>query len=80
MRITFLFGSGADTDACLSLPSGNAFAETFISKKHRKEVKQLLNVDTAAFKMLYPTSSKMYIQTIYHHSKRGGQRFSKQRC
>ena len=69
MSITFLFGSGADTDACSCLPSGNVFTEALITEKYSKEVKELLNIDTSHFKILYPTSKKIYIQTIYHNQE-----------
>ena len=69
MSITFLFGSGADTDACRNLPSGNAFAENIITEKYNKEIKELLNIDTSRFKFLYPQSTKIYIQTIYHNEE-----------
>ena len=70
MSIAFLFGSGADTDACPSLPSGNFFADALITGKYNEEVKKLLQIDTSHYKILYPTSSKMYIQTIYHNQEK----------
>lgn len=70
MSIAFLFGSGADTDACLSLPSGKSFAEALISGKYNKEVEKLLQIDTSHFKILYPNSSNMYLQTIYENQEK----------
>lgn len=70
MSVSFLFGSGADTDACSSLPSGNSFAEALITNKYNKEVEELLKINASHFKMLYPTSSKIYIQTIYHNQEK----------
>ena len=65
MSVSFLFGSGADTDACSSLPSGNSFAEALITNKYNKEVEELLKINASHFKMLYPTSSKIYIQAYF---------------
>lgn len=70
MKITFLFGSGADTQACDKLVSGNAFARALIHNQYKNEVQALLNTDTSHFKFIYPQSKKIFIQTIYSNQEK----------
>ena len=72
----FLFGSGADTDAIDSLDSGNAFAEILILNKFSKEIKQITNIKAEKYKIIYPTSKKIYVQTIMNYYDKNTDTFS----
>lgn len=64
MSTLFLFGSGADTDCCKELKSGQSFSEALLSDKYDSELKSLLGDDACNFKLLYPASTKVFIQTV----------------
>lgn len=64
MSTLFLFGSGADTDCCKELKSGQSFSEALLSDKYDRELKSLLGDDVCNFKLLYPASTKVFIQTV----------------
>ena len=68
-KITFLFGSGADTDACKSLMSGQGFSEGLLTNKYKKEINAITGIDAAHFQLLYPTSTKVFVQTIAEHEE-----------
>ena len=63
-KITFLFGSGADTDACKSLMSGQGFSEGLLTNKYKKEIDAITGIDATHFQLLYPTSTRTFVQTI----------------
>lgn len=64
MSVTFLFGSGADTDACSSLKSGADFAKALIQDSYGKECNSMLGQDQTRFQLIYPASKKVFLQTI----------------
>lgn len=68
-KITFLFGSGADTDAYEDLSSGQEFAKDLLQNKFSKEINNITGIDASKFQLIYPTSSKIYIQTITKYEK-----------
>ena len=55
-KVTFLFGSGADTDACKKLKSGATFAADIISNKYNSIIESLLGEKLGNFKLIYPSS------------------------
>ena len=68
-KVTFLFGSGADTDAYEDLSSGQEFAKDLLQNKFSKEINNITGIDASQFQLIYPTSSKIYIQTITKYEK-----------
>lgn len=68
MIVSFLFGSGADSCINHNLQSGASFSESVICNEYSKEVKQLSELDANEYKIIYPSSSKVFIQTIYQNA------------
>lgn len=69
MNSTFLFGSGADTDACSKLKSGQSFSEALLLAKYKREVSSLLGSDFSSFQLVYPNSTKVFVQTVNTYAK-----------
>ena len=67
MKVSFLFGSGADTDACSLLKSGQSFSKALLDNSYKDKIKTLTNIETSHFRLLYPTSTKVFVQTIINH-------------
>lgn len=65
MNITFLFGSGADTDCCKDMPSGGEFSRILISDSYKDARNKLLGKNSSQCKVLHHNSTKIYFQTIY---------------
>ncbi len=70
MKVCFLFGSGADTDAVSSLPAGQSFSEALICNSYKKEISEITGIDASNFKLLHHSSSKIFVQTIYNNQQR----------
>lgn len=64
MKVTFLFGSGADTDASDKLKSGQSFAEALLQNRYSHQIKSITGFDASHFQLIYPRSKKVFIQTI----------------
>lgn len=64
MKVTFLFGSGADTDASDKLKSGQSFAEALLQNRYSHQIKSITGFDASHFQLIYPGSQKVFIQTI----------------
>lgn len=69
MKPVFLFGSGADSSVSDSLKSGSSFARALLMETHKKEVDSLLGEDYKDYKIIYPTSTKVFIQTVVTYRK-----------
>lgn len=67
--VSFLFGSGADTEANERLVSGQGFAEGLLQNKYREEIKNITGIDTINYKLLYSNSTKIFVQTIAEHQE-----------
>lgn len=78
MKVSFLFGSGADTDACKNLKSGQAFAEALLKNRYSKEIKAITGIDASHFQLLYSRSKKIYIQTILEYEEKAIDVFGKE--
>lgn len=78
MKVSFLFGSGADTDACADLGSGQVFAEALLQNSYKKEIKAITGINTSYFQLLYPRSKKIYIQTILEYEEKAIDVFGKE--
>lgn len=76
-KVTFLFGSGADSDAYEGLSSGQSFAEDLLQNKFSKEIKNITGIDASRFQLIYPRSRKIYIQTIVKHEEYARKVFDK---
>ncbi len=61
--LTFLFGSGADTNALNNLKSGNVFAEAILKESYKKEI-ELMVGKNRKLNLINKNSTKIYIQTI----------------
>ena len=70
MNIMFLFGSGADTQAYNSLKSGSGFAEAVVCNRYNSQIKSITGLEASHFKMIYPQSTKIYVQTIYNNQEK----------
>ena len=77
MKLTIFFGSGADTDFCSELPSGQDFAKALFTGEFELERKQLLGEDFGRFQLIYPTSRKVFLQTINEHPQEAEDVFEK---
>ena len=75
MKITFLFGSGADTDACCDLMSGQAFSAELLKNSFSKEIENITGINASYFRLLYPRSTKIFIQTIVSNKNRSRELF-----
>lgn len=69
MKTTFLFGSGADTCVSNKLKSGEEFSKELIQGNYKKERGYLLGNDVSRYNLVYPTSVKVFIQTIASYEK-----------
>lgn len=67
---TFLFGSGADTNALPRLKSGQSFASAVIQNKFNREIRNITGIDSSHFQLIYPTSRKVYIQTVIENEEK----------
>ena len=67
MILTFLFGSGADTDANENLKSGQGFAKILLENHYSEWIKTTTEIEASNYKLLYPKSKKIYLQTIYEN-------------
>lgn len=69
VAITFFFGSGADSDYCKELPSGQSFTEALLKddSNNRKIRKAFLGEQCAALYLLTYNSHKFFLQTIWNH-------------
>lgn len=63
-KVTFFFGSGADTDYCSDLPSGEAFSSALLNDDFKKVRTALLGKDTANLYLITYNSQKFFLQTI----------------
>lgn len=77
-KVTFLFGSGADTNACEKLKSGATFAADIISNKYNSIIESLLGEKLGNFKLIYPSSKKIYIETILSNEKKSIELFGEE--
>ena len=77
-KVTFLFGSGADTDACKKLKSGATFAADIISNKYNSIIESLLGEKLGNFKLIYPSSKKIYIETILSNEEKSIELFGEE--
>ena len=62
MGISFLFGAG--TDSVYGICKGASFAEPLLLGKYAEERKKMLGDSVGAYRLLYPQSKKIYLQTI----------------
>ena len=76
MKTTFLFGSGADTDACRDLPSGQGFAAALLKNRYSAAIKSIAGIDEH-FQLVYHSSRKVFIQTIANWKDEAEQVFGK---
>lgn len=67
--ITFLFGSGADTCANKNLKSGASFSEGLLTGGFFEERKKILGDEISRYRLVYPQSKKVFIQTINNYPK-----------
>lgn len=77
-KVVFLFGSGADTDACDKLGSGADFSKSLLTNAYKKEMRNLVDWDTSHFQLVSPNSTKVFIQTIVNHGEEAEGVFGKQ--
>lgn len=66
-KITFFFGSGADTDYCQEMPSGEAFSSALLSDDFKRERTILLGENTASLYLITYNSRKFFLQTIANY-------------
>lgn len=64
IRITFLFGSGADSDYCETMPSGKAFTRALLKEEGKKARKMMLGEECANLYLVTYNSRKFFLQTI----------------
>ena len=64
MAITFLFGSGADTDYCEKLKSGASFSAALLKDCYKKERKQLLAEKSSQYSLVRSNSVNVFLKTI----------------
>ena len=62
MGISFLFGAGADS--VYGICKGASFAEPLLLGKYAEERKKMLGDSMGEYRLLYPQSKKIYLQTI----------------
>lgn len=62
--ITFLFGSGADSDYNARLKSGASFARVLLLDMYAKERRQLVGENYANYKLIHPNSTKVFLQSV----------------
>ncbi len=75
-KVTFLFGSGADTDACEKMPSGRGFSKVLLKNKYGDEIRKITGINASHFRLLYPNSRKIYFQTIVSHEREARKTFN----
>lgn len=67
--ITFLFGSGADSDFNENLKSGNSFAELLIKNKYSEQIKSITeNAIDKDIQLIHHSSTKVFLKTVETHS------------
>lgn len=76
--ISFLFGSGADTCANEKLQSGASFSKALLTDGCKKERKSILGETKADYRLVYPTSRKVFIQSIVANEKEARTIFDRQ--
>lgn len=64
MKSLFFFGSGADSDFCDRLKSGQSFASTLLLGSYKAESEMLNGEEFKSYRLIYPSSAKIYLQTI----------------
>lgn len=64
MKSTFLFGSGADTDASDKLKSGQSFAEALLQNRYSRQIKSITEIDAAHFQLIYSGSKKFTFKQL----------------
>lgn len=68
-EITVLFGSGADTDYCKSLPAGASFSKALLHNEYSDNLKKLLGNSFKQYHLIHHNSKKFFLQTIIENSK-----------
>ena len=64
MSITFLFGSGADSDYCRSLPSGAAFSSALLTDQYKKQRQCISPGRSNHHSLVRPNSINVFLKTI----------------
>ena len=64
MKTLFFFGSGADSDYCDRLKSGQSFVNALLLGKYQEEAEKLNGDEFKTYRLIYPSSTKVYLQTI----------------
>lgn len=64
MKTLFFFGSGADSDYCDRLKSGQSFVSALLLGNYKSEAENLNGSEFKTYKLIYPSSTKFYLQTI----------------
>ena len=72
--VTFLFGAGADVD--YGLHEGTSFISPLLLDGYKKERKQLLGENVGTYKLIYPQSTKVYLQTVFSYKNEAKNIFS----
>ena len=63
-RITFLFGSGADSCCAQELRSGADFSKSILRNAYKDIIVKVAGEEYANYSLVYRSSTKVYIQTI----------------
>lgn len=66
-KVTFLFGAGADHDACKNLPVGKDFIKVLLTSGNCEARKELLGEKNAQYSLITPNSINVYLQTIVEY-------------
>jgi hypothetical protein len=72
--VTFLFGAGADVG--YGLHEGTSFISPLLLDGYKKERKQLLGENVGTYKLIYPQSTKVYLQTVFSYKNEAKNIFS----
>lgn len=64
MKSLIFFGSGADSDYCDKLKSGQSFVSALLIGKFTAEAEKLNGEEYKSYRLIYPSSTKVYLQTI----------------
>ena len=67
MKPLFFLGSGADSDFCDQLKSGQSFASALLLSRYKAESEMLNGDEFKSYRFIYPSSTKVYLQTISTH-------------
>lgn len=78
-KITFLFGSGADTCYSKNMKSGKEFNEALLTNKYKEQRKAILGDDFINAQFLHPNSRKIYAQTIFQNQDKAREVFKNER-